>query len=173
MAQIIKREPEGKFWADGFDLDLYKVIPDSRKILEEFGGTILHTRGHHANGRLNHPTCWNHDSGMISFFSFNGEAIPEGYYSSSDPIVECTFEEAIRDAWVHMLHVTVAGQSIWNAFAIHEQFQTLLYHHRGWKLDEEAAAAARHVVGDTLVDAVLKFEELVKKWVVRVAPPDT
>jgi hypothetical protein len=157
--KIITRDPNGTFWCDNFDCDLFRAVPESREILEELGQVKLLTRGTVTNGRLNHPTCWNHDKGLIALFSFSGEPRPPGYHSS-DPIVECTFEEAIRDAWVHTLVVVVERQLIWNAFELRREFETLMYHHRKWRVDEPAAAKAARRVAATLLVAELAFQEI-------------
>src|SRR4051812_12912554 len=98
--------PRRPFWSDTFDLDLLKAIPGVEELLGETADIPLFTHGHIAGAdqpdafRLVHPACWHTTRGLAAFFGFKDPAKPSAFYTS-DPVVECTFLEALRDAWVH------------------------------------------------------------------------
>jgi hypothetical protein len=149
-----------RFWCDDFDCDLFKVIPETRDALGPVGDVLLRTRGHSTNGRLNHPACWNHDVGLISFFGFSGDPAPSGFHSS-DPIIDCTIEEAIRDAWVHTLAIAIEGQIIFNAFELRPHFDKLLWWTRKWNGAEDPTFE-RSLVLIAVKRAVMAFLAVIK-----------
>jgi hypothetical protein len=97
------------FWSDDFDMDLLKVLPETPAILGELGDVLLYTHGHETHGRLNHPSVWNGDLGMLAFFGTAREGFTPGGYVTDAPVVECTALEAFRDAWPHQYLIIVNG----------------------------------------------------------------
>jgi hypothetical protein len=168
--------PEAKFWCDTFDLDLFKAVPTARQILEPFADVELTTYGGVSNERLNHPTVWNSEFGMIAFFGLapGHPHKPEHYYHGPDPMkwVSCTFAEAIRDAWVHGVTVLLMQRGVWNAGVLQREFQTLLYHLRKWNEQPQTAARAVRAVENSLVAAVADLQFVLEKYpnVTRRAP---
>ncbi len=122
---------EKAMWCDTFDMDLLKVIPGATELLADVGTISLKTHGEpdKRDGRLNHPSCWNHYAGMVAFFGFDSPCKPDSFYTNA-PVIECTFAEAIRDAWVHSLAVVVEGKVVWNATKLHLVFMDILYAER-------------------------------------------
>lgn len=150
-----------RFWCDDFDADLYNVVPEARAVLAPVAEVKLFTRGHATNGRLNHPTVWNHDLGFIAFFSFGGEPRPSEAFYTTDPIVECTFAEAVRDAFVHGISMVLEKKVIFHAGALAQDYSALLYNHRGWRKDGDgdvSLAIARSTIA--LRRAVAEFSLL-------------
>jgi hypothetical protein len=149
-------------WCDDFDMDLYRAIPEAREVLAPHGGIVLYVHAGETGGKLNHPSAWNHDLGLVCFFGFSADNTgkPESYWTGH-PIVRCTLEEAIRDLWVHNLVMLVDGFVVWNAEAHAGDFQTLMYHLRGWRLaPQEHLDAARKRVLATMKRAVERVAQL-------------
>lgn len=127
-----------RFWCDDFDGDLPKLVPGLDEVLAEARKIELVTVGGTSDGRLNHPTCWNSYSGMVSFFGFETPGVPEGYCVGHKQTVRCTLEEAIRDAWVHGLNIVIQGQIVYHGSQLTEMMMALLRDARGWsKLTDE------------------------------------
>jgi hypothetical protein len=149
-----------RMWCDDFDTDLPKVVPDARRALGEIGDLELLTYGHTTHGRLNHPTVWNHELGMISFFWRPGHAFkPAHYYVGNDAPISCTLWEAIRDAWVHDNVIVFEGRPVFDGGASYPHFQALMYDVRGWtKLDERARL--NHQV--SVLDLIVRCDEAVR-----------
>jgi hypothetical protein len=57
---------------------------------------------------------------------------PDWYYTSQ-PIVETTWREALRDAWPHHYLLLVDDQPMWDTRRLSGVFTKLMYHERGWK----------------------------------------
>lgn len=158
-------------WCDDFDMDLYKVIPAAKEILAPVAAVELVTHGSLTDGKLNHPACWNHQVGMIAFFGFDQPGKPDAYWTD-EPIVHCTFEEAIRDCWPHHYAIVLSDRVIWNSQSFRNRFMALMYHIRGWrKLSEQAVEHCQAKVAESLRAAVASFEverqryELLRKQV--------
>lgn len=132
------------FWSDNFDSDLLKVVPRTVEALGPAADVQLWTHGRTTAGRLNHPACWNDATGMIAFFGLAPDAIgkPDSYYAGNgQELVECTFLEAVRDAWAHSYNIVVARTIIlyWGRPAQwHDLFEPLMYHIRCRTLLEPA-----------------------------------
>jgi len=84
-----------------------------------------------ADGKLNHPSVWSGYHGIIAFFGFKDPAKPAGYWTD-EPVVECTFEEVVRDAWCHHYLVIVELRAIWAAYSLQQQFDDIMWHIREW-----------------------------------------
>lgn len=139
---LVERHP---FWSDDFDMDLLKVIPGVESALGDMAGTVLFTHGHTTHGRLNHPSVWHHDLGMLAFFGLRDPCKP-AHYATSDLVVACTWEEAVRDAWAHSLVVAVERTALYDAGDF-GSFAALMYHVRGQRL--LAPAEVERIVGRT------------------------
>lgn len=131
------------FWSDDFDMDLLKVIPGVEELLGESASLSLYTHGHTTFGRLNHPSVWNDYRGPVAFFGLHRNATtgllgvkPPGYWTD-EPIVECTFLEALRDCWPHTYRLVVEGAEVFDSFRLCPAFEVLMFHIRGWKTVQE------------------------------------
>lgn len=149
-------------WCDNFDLDLYKVIPAARDVLAPLAGVHLHTHASVHNGQMNHPACWNTNRGLAAFFGFQPAGIKPEAYWTNDAILACTFEEAIRDCWVHTYCLTImaAGRfhAIWDSQLVTDEFWALMGHVRKYKpLTDEVAQQMREHVLTSLVTALHNF----------------
>lgn len=129
-------------WCDTFDLDLYKVIPQARDVLAPLAGVHLYTHAGVHNGEMTHPACWNTNHGMAAFFGFQPTGIKPEAYWTNDAVVLCTFEEAIRDCWLHTYCLTMfaAGRAhaIWDSQLVTNEFWDLMGHVRGYKKIDDA-----------------------------------
>lgn len=123
------------FWSDSLDVDLPKVIPGLDAILGPAAVIPLWTYGGTTGGRLNHPSVWHSNHGFVSFFGLNPATIGKpSDHSTSHDVVECTWREALRDAWAHHNSIVVFGQVVWDATPLMETaFTELMYGLRGWK----------------------------------------
>jgi len=149
-------------WCDDFDMDLYTAVPAAREVLAPVAAVELQTHGGETDGKLNHPSCWSHGGGgYVSFFGFRAPCKPE-VYSTSHPVVRCTFEEAVRDLWCHGMLMIVEGHPVWDSERVQSDFQLLMFHLRGWhRRDEREVEHARGRVLDSLRRAVVRFRVLV------------
>lgn len=122
-----------RFWADDFDMDLPKVLPDLDDILGDTASMPLWTYGGTSHGRLNHPSVWGNPEGhMDAFFGLSPDTVgkPDSYYTD-DELVECTWREAVRDAWSHNYVIVVADRDVWDAWRWRSWFTDLMYDLRG------------------------------------------
>jgi hypothetical protein len=127
-----------RFWSDDFDMDLPKVIPDAKELLGECADLQLQTHGGKTFGRLNHPTVWNGDSGMVAFFGRTSPMKPPAYYTDRE-IIRCTLWEAIRDAWAHTVVIVFEGRTpIWDGSKTWAQFEPIMEHIRGYRVLPDA-----------------------------------
>jgi hypothetical protein len=134
------------FWSDDFDMDLLKVLPETHAILGDAAHLVLYTHGHQWEGRLNHPAVWNDPRfESIAFFGSRPEGfIDSGYYTGSHALVECTFLEAVRDAWPHHYALFVDRQYVWSTVGLMATFDALMWHRRGWQ-ELPAASVEGHL----------------------------
>jgi hypothetical protein len=150
-------------WCDDFDMDLYKVLPDAKRLLEPVANLRLYTTGHMTDGALNHPSTW----GIRAYFGFRlSEELPargcqpEGHWTDS-PVIGCTVEEAFRDVWPHTLIMIVEGYEVWNAHALWTQFERLMSSLRGWQqYDAELLDMDRKWVLCSIGEAARRIERL-------------
>lgn len=121
-----------KFWSDDFDMDLPKILPNLDIILGDAARIRMWTWGHISHGRLNHPALWNSNKEMTGFFGFTPETTgkPDSYYTESG-LVECTWREVVRDAWVHHFTVQIDGAGVWKTEQFAHGFLGLMHHLRG------------------------------------------
>jgi len=118
-------------WCDDFDLDLLKVLPEAFQSLKPVKDIKLFTHGHLTGEKLDHPSVWNDNLGIIAYFGFVNPCKPEGYWTN-DPLVECTFEEAIRDCWCHHYAIILQRELIWDGNKLWPYFESIMWHTRGW-----------------------------------------
>lgn len=159
------------FWSDSFDMDLPKIFPEARVLLGDLADIEMWTGGRaDANGRLNHPSCWNTDIGLTAFFGFRNTGRNENFYVSRDR-VRCTAWEAFRDAWVHQFVMVVENKVVWHADRLWLPFETIMWNLRGWgdgSKKPNEGAARRQALG-SYRDAIRLFREVVDRHDVRGA----
>lgn len=121
-----------RFWADVFDMDLPRVLPDLDKLLGDTADVRLWTYGGTSHGRINHPSMWNSEYGMTAYFGLDdsGDWKPVGYITGGD-MVECTWREVVRDVWVHQCLVLVNLHPVLNTTRLEREFWGLMDHRRG------------------------------------------
>lgn len=121
-----------RFWSDDFDMDLLKLFPDLPDRLGPVADTPMWTHGGTSHGRLNHPSVWNGHECMVAFFGLvpGQTGKPDEYYTTN-PVVECTWLEALRDAWPHSLAIVVDGYVVWNTGGMWPTFSKIMYDLRG------------------------------------------
>jgi hypothetical protein len=124
-------KPTGPLWCDDFDTDLPKVVPGALEALGDTADVALVTRCKPTNGRINCPSAWWTDHGLTAFFATDGYggAAPAGYVTG-DPLVGCSFAEAVRDEWIHDAAIVVNGHLIWKPPV--GLMMRMLYDVRGW-----------------------------------------
>lgn len=145
-------------WCDDFDMDLFRVLPEARELLAPVAAVELCTHGGETRGKLNHPSAWSHNAGLVAFFGFKDPHKP-AFYSTQHPIVRCTFEEAVRDLWSHALLMLVEGQPVWDSQRVQGEFNLLMYHLRGWTVrDEQEVAQAKARVLDSIRGGVHRLQ---------------
>jgi hypothetical protein len=119
------------FWSDDFDMDLPRIVPGWLDILGETASVALKTHSHTTMGRINLPSCWNEEIGLVSYLGFESPCKPDWYYTA-EPVVECTFAEAVRDCWAHSTIMRIDGSSLIRGDMMREVFDPIMYHRRGW-----------------------------------------
>ena len=117
-------------WCDDFDADLLAVVPGAAQALGETAGVRLETFSPLTGGKINGPSAWNTDAGLVAFFWTAPEFRPPASYSTDRPVVPCTFLEAVRDEWVHSCAVAVNRHIVWRPPG--QLMQQLMYDLRGW-----------------------------------------
>lgn len=147
-------------WCENFDADLLAVVPGAVEALGDAAGVELWTYSHVTNGRINHPAAWNTDHGLAAFFSTRDRSPTPARYVTRDPLVECTFLEAVRDEWIHSCTIVVNGRVVWRPPI--RAFEQLMFDVRDWKtLADEARQRIRRAVTDSLADAALQLRHAI------------
>jgi hypothetical protein len=127
------------FWSDDFDMDLLKLLPNIEAMIgDDAAATVLFTHGHVTHGRLNHPASWNTQFGPAAFFGFQDPAKPEPMWTS-DPVVECTWLEVLRDCWSHSYAIVVERRWLLPGESLQSRFMELLGHVRGYARSPRAS----------------------------------
>ena len=153
-------------WYDTFDGDLFKLYPLAEKVIGKLGDVALFTHGSYWKDTrtLGHPSTWNSYHGSVAFFGFQTPAKPASYWTDN-PIVACTFEQALRDAWVHNYIIYVQQQPIWNGFEMRNTMQKLLFDTRGiFKLDPAEKDAFLLQVDTSILHACWRFDTVAQKY---------
>ena len=149
-------------WCDGFDLDLYALVPSARKVLIPVADVALMTHGRMTDGALEHPSVWNGPMGLMAFFGFEDPGKPASYHTD-DPAVPCTFEEVIRDCWVHHYTIMLERRVIWQADRVLPAFDRLMADMRGYgRCPEGELIGYRTVVLDSLAAAVSRLQDVMR-----------
>lgn len=152
-------------WYDSFDGDLFKLYPIAKNLIGNLGDVPLFTHGSHwrEEKTLGHPAVWNGYDGMQAFFGFKTPAKPPSHWTDN-PIIGCTFEQAVRDAWCHDYILFVEREKIWNAFELQTVMMDLLFDARGThKLSAQAKEERLMLVDASLCRAVLAFDSLAQR----------
>jgi hypothetical protein len=120
-----------RFWSDDFDTDLLKVIQRAAGVLDQVTARLW-TYGHVSHGRLNHPSVWHTQLGPVAYFGTDttGGWKPD-HLRTDGRLVECTWTEVARDAWVHDYLIVVDYELIWDAHRHAGTFMKLMYDLRG------------------------------------------
>ena len=155
------------FWADGLDIDLAKLFPDLAEILGATADQPLWTVGGEKYGRLHKPTLF---SGAI-FWPYKVDLPREdGYFrlgsiKTSDPEIECTWLEVLRDWWPHGYSIHFGGVAeevqIPRARAAH--FDDLLMHVRGYRRRDDIQAV-RSALRNDVIEANRQFAAMLENW---------
>jgi hypothetical protein len=118
-------------WCDDFDADLLAVVPGAAEALGEAAGVKLLTYSTLTDGKINCPSAWNtYDGSLIAYFWTAPEHRPNAAWYTTDPVVGCTFLEAVRDEWVHSCTIAVNWHVIWKP--PDRLMEKLMYDLRGW-----------------------------------------
>lgn len=117
-------------WCDTFDADLLAVVPGATEALGPASETRLQTYSRLTDGKINCPSVWHTGDGITAFFWTDPAFRPGPGYSTSDPVADCTFLEAVRDEWVHSCGVSVNGHLVWKPPV--RLMEWLMYDVRGW-----------------------------------------
>lgn len=120
----------GPLWCETFDADLLAVVPGAVEALGDVADLELWTYSTPTNGKINCPASWWTLNGLAAFFSTRDRSPAPPSYRTSDPLVECTFLEAVRDEWVHGAIVVVNLVAVWRSPQRH--MERLMYDVRGW-----------------------------------------
>jgi hypothetical protein len=150
------------FWSDAFDTDLLKVIPRAAGILDQVGAP-LRTYGHATGGRLNHPSVWHTQIGPVAYFGTDtGGGWKPDHFHTDGELIEATWTEVCRDAWVHDYVVVVDYELIWDAHRHAGTFMKLMYDLRGIRvLPDGEAGRLRGEVLASLIAATADLQNLV------------
>lgn len=154
------------FWADDFDMDLIKILPQTVDILGDTADIPLWTHGRTTNGLLNHPSVWNTHTGPTAYFGLDdsGRWKPRSHYTDQ-PLMACTWLEAVRDAWPHTYVLCVNRVPVWDTNALSSVFDSLMADLRGWyTLPANETDKLREQVADSLVEATAKLRALATPW---------
>ncbi|GGM53676.1 hypothetical protein ACFFX1_54745 [Dactylosporangium sucinum] len=149
-----------RFWADDFDADLLRVVPRAAGILVQVTAPLW-TYGHTSHGRLNHPSVWASQHGYVAYFGTDNTGTwKPGSFSSNGQLVQCTWTEAARDAWVHNYVIAVDYQPIWDAARLVGTFAKLMGDVRGRpKLPDVDADRLRGHVLASLIAATGQLQQ--------------
>jgi len=150
------------FWSDDFDTDLLKVIPRAAGVLDRVAAPLW-TYGHVSGGRLNHPSVWHTPLGPVAYFGTDdsGGWKPDHFHTDGQ-LVECTWMEVARDAWVHDYVIVVDYELIWDAHRHAGTFTKLMYDLRGTTpLPDGKADELRGEVLASLIAATADLQNLI------------
>lgn len=154
---------EQQFWADDFDADLLKVVPEARDRIGELAHLKLWTYCQHPkHGRINSPASWHSDFGLTAFFWTKKPEHPREHgfatfgrgYTTSAPLLECNWLEVLRDCWVHGFNINLDGRAANIGQKFSGLMMRLMYDLRGWRTySGEDLAATRADVLALIVQA--------------------
>ena len=152
-------------WCDNFDGDLYKLVPQARDALALMADVTLWTYGSvWTDGRLNHPSVWNSYIGSVAFFGLHDHDFNPGANYTTEPLIECTFEEACRSGWVQSWTLILRGHPLIN-FGHGDMrlpFDALLWHARGLRrIADDEVVAYQHLVAGILKHSAMMLERTI------------
>jgi hypothetical protein len=154
---------DGPIWCEGFDCDLPTVVPGAKEALGDTAEQKLWTCSRPTNGKINCPASWNEREGLVSYFGFSGPSVPASHLVS-DPAMECTFWEAVRDLWVHQHILSIEKVHVWDPTfqsSVGQAFEVLMWHVRKWRpVPEDDAEKHRAIVRKSLESAADKLRFL-------------
>ena len=156
-----------------FDMDLYNVLPEAQDMIAPVANVMLMTNGSLRDGKLSHPSVWNGDKTMLAFFDFAPEIVMPQHriaprpYSTSEPAIKCSFEETMRDCWIHDYAIYLQKGDrwglIWDSFQLMRLFDTLMGHIRGYnKREPEVIEHAKEAVLESIRVAVARFSAAIE-----------
>lgn len=91
-------------WADDFDADLHRVVPEARAALGiDADARLWVLQRHRGDSMLVHPACWSgHEAEYVTpvFFTREQAMAYTGPHDRLDAL-GVTFDDLWRDAWVH------------------------------------------------------------------------
>lgn len=150
-----------RFWSDDFDMDLLKIFPDLPERIGAAADIPLWTHGGESHGRLNHPAVWPKRVGLgrVAYFGLHPETIGKpSWYSTNAPVIECTWLEALRDAWPHTYTIQVDDRWLWDTGQLWGKFNKLMFDLLGYaKLPDGAADQMR---GEVLASILAATNDL-------------
>lgn len=165
------------FCLDGFDMDLLTLFPDLREqpLAQEAESTPVWTLG---SGRadqavLAHPATWHSYEGLVAHY-WSREPLLErdaqGWVRlpnacvTDDPLWQVTLLAALRDQWVHTIHLTLDGQR-WSQYPDYNGvFERLMGHRRGYHVrDASEIRAAEQRVREWLRTAIRRGLQIRKE----------
>jgi len=131
-----------RFWADGLDMDLPKILPELRDRIGGVGDKPLWTYGSLSrDGLFSHPSVWNCYIGTEAFFWPVDPELPRenGWVSingrvTDEPLCRLTVWEAIRDCWSHHYTLRLNGHEVLRSSMrfYNSHFYPLMADLRGW-----------------------------------------
>lgn len=145
VTEVFPGQP--RFWADDFDMDLLRVVPEIGRMLGGDCDRTLWTVGHRTYGRLNHPTVWNTHGAYLWLTKPNLPRDVHGWFNvdgcvSNDEEIECTWLELLRDAWVHGFAAVMLPSRTRLRPAPQRAFDQIMWDRRGWRKSDTAGALA-------------------------------
>lgn len=139
-------------WCDDFDADLLKFVPNLADMLGDLAEVPLWTYGHETDGAINHPTCWATRHGFTAFAWLSPPShkrderrwlsFGDANYTTSDPLVRCTWLELLRDNWVHELALVVESKLVLHEHWSRDCLDLLMADLRGWRRLDVACRGA-------------------------------
>jgi hypothetical protein len=141
-----------------FDGDLFTLLPRAREILAGILCEPIITTGSYHPGHGISADVWNHKKGFIAFYGFRGPCRP-AVYVSSKPIIDCIFEQAIRDCWINGYILMIDRRFIFDGCTAAGPFMQLLQDKRGIsKLTPGRRHELRMMILSMLRQAVKNFK---------------
>lgn len=124
------------FWGDDFDMDLLKIFPNLPQMISA-PDRELWTVGSHKDGSLLHPTVWNSHGAYL--WTENPTILRDehGWFNvhgcvADSEVVQCTWLEWLRDAWVHSYGWLMLPSLVPVPAAPRDAFNVIMYDLRKW-----------------------------------------
>lgn len=134
-----------RFWAEAFDMDLPKLLPELREQIGAVGDETVWTFGSVSrDGVFYHPSVWNCHVGTEAYFWTSDPGLPRDEHgwinfrgrSTDEPLCQISVWEAIRDCWCHTYSLRLNGHEVLRSGPrfYNSHFYPLMADLRGWKL---------------------------------------